>query len=386
MTDRHEIIRMIWDGESKVTAISLLAFLLLILSIPYRFAVIVRNFLYDQGMLRTKKLPCPVISIGNLTVGGTGKTPLAILLAGMLKENGFRPAVLSRGYGRREGKSSGVVSDGSRLLMDHRQAGDEPFLMSLLLPQIPVIVGADRFLTGKMAIEQLGADILILDDGFQHRGLYRDIDIVLLPAPIARPGESSRPLGNGRLLPGGSLREPPGSLRRADIIVITGSGNQAGSSLPDCWEPLLKGSTPRFQSFHRARAIIDTNGEARPLTFLQGKRIYAFSGIGNPRSFRRTIECLGANLSGFDAFPDHHHYDAAEIAGITAHARLSQSDIILTTEKDGVRLLEFPDFRANIFLLRIEMAFIPDGDGFLTQILDNLPAPIARPRKTANTE
>jgi tetraacyldisaccharide 4'-kinase len=254
--------------------------------------------------------------------------------------------------------------------MDHRQAGDEPFLMSLLLPQTPVIVGADRFVTGKKAIEELGADILILDDGFQHRSLYRDIDIVLL--------ESSRPLGNGRLLPVGSLREPPGSLRRADIIVMSGSGNpEAGSSLPFGWQPLLKGIAPCFRSCHRARAIIDGNREARPLDFLQGKRIYAFSGIGNPLSFRRTIEDLGANLSGFEAFPDHHYYSASEIAGITAHAQLLQADIILTTEKDGVRLLDFPDFLASIFLLRIEMAFIPDGDSFLKRILDNL--------KTVNT-
>lgn len=364
MTDRHEIIRIIWDGESKVSAISLLSFLLLILSIPYRLAVGVRNFLYDQGMLRSRKLPCPVISIGNLTAGGTGKTPLAILLGRLLNENGFRPAVLSRGYGRRGGKSNGVVSDGGRKLMDHRQAGDEPFLMSILLPQVPVIVGADRFLSGKTAIEELGADILILDDGFQHRGLYRDIDIVLL--------ESSRPFGNGRLLPGGSLREPLRGLRRADIIVFTGTGGETDNILPDCRQPSLKDLATCFQSCHRARAIIDANRDARPLDFLQGKRIYAFSGIGNPLSFRRTIEDLDVNLSGFEAFPDHHYYNAAEIAGITANAKLARSDIILTTEKDGVRLLDFPDFLATIFLLRIEMAFIPDGDGFLKRILDNL--------------
>ncbi len=366
MINRHEIIRRIWDEESRDArpCVSTLSSLLLILSIPYRFTVGVRNFLYDKGTLRSKKLPCPVISIGNLTAGGTGKTPLAILLGGMLKENGFRPAVLSRGYGRRGCKSIGIVSDGSRILMDHQEAGDEPFLMSLLLPQVPVVVGASRFLTGKTAIEELGADILILDDGFQHRGLYRDIDIVLL--------ENSRPLGNGRLLPGGSLREPPRALRRADIIVMTGSSKEADSSLPACLQPLLKDLSHCFQSCHKALAIIDANRDARPLAFLQGKSIYAFSGIGNPLSFRRTIEDLGASLAGFEAFPDHHYYGASELAGITAHAQLLQADIILTTEKDGARLLDFPYFLANIFLLRIEMAFIPDGDGFFKLILDNL--------------
>jgi tetraacyldisaccharide 4'-kinase len=370
MIDSHELIRRIWDEESEVPAISFLTSVLHILSIPYRLAVGMRNFLYDQGTLRSKKLSCPVISIGNLTVGGTGKTPLAILLGGMLKENGFRPAVLSRGYGRRGGNSIGVVSDGGRVLMDHREAGDEPFLMSLLLPQVPVIVGANRLLTGKTAIEKLGADILILDDGFQNRGLYRDIDIVLL--------ESSRPLGNGHLLPGGSLREHPRGLRRADIIVMTGSGREVDASMPDCLQPLLKNVTPFFSSRHKALAIIDANRDARPLAFLQGKRIYAFSGIGKPHSFRRTIEDLGADLLGFEAFPDHHYYVASELDGITAHAKLLQADIILTTEKDGARLIDFPEFLAIIFVLRIEMAFIPNGDDFFKLILDNL--------KTVSTE
>ena len=248
--------------------------------------------------------------------------------------------------------------------MDHQDAGDEAFLMSLLLPGVPVIVGVSRFLTGKTAIEELGADILILDDGFQHRGLHRDIDIVLL--------ESSRPLGNGRLLPGGSLREPSRGLRRADIVVMTGSGGEANSSMPASLQPLLMDLSPRFQSCHKARALIDANRDCRPLAFLQGKRIYAFSGIGNPHSFRRTIEGLGASLVGVKDFPDHHYYVASEIAAITAQAKLLKADIILTTEKDGVRLLDFPEFLANIFLLHIEMAFIPEGDGFFKLILDKL--------------
>jgi len=342
----------------------LLSSLLFILSFPYRLAVGVRNFLYDKGPLRSNKLRCPVISIGNLTAGGTGKTPLTILLVRMLKEKGFRPAILSRGYGRQGVKSIGVVSNGSYILMDHREAGDEPFLMSQLLPQVPVIVGASRFITGKKAIEELGADVLILDDGFQHRGLYRDIDIVLVG--------SKRPFGNGRLLPGGSLREPPQSLLRADIIVITGSSRKADSRLPARLQPILKHSSHCFQSCHAASAIIAANRDALPLAFLQGKRIYAFSGIANPLSFRRTIEDLGANLSGFETFPDHHYYDASEIASITAHAQMVKADIILTTEKDGVRLLDYPDFLATIFLLRIEMAFIPEGESFFKLILESL--------------
>jgi tetraacyldisaccharide 4'-kinase len=364
MINRHAIIRGIWDGESKVAAVSPLSCLLFILSLPYRLAVGVRNVLYDKGHLRSHKLPCPVISIGNLTAGGTGKTPLTLLLGRLLQEKGFRPAILSRGYGRQGVERIGVVSNGSRIFMDHREAGDEPFLMSILLPQVPVIVGPNRFFAGKKAIEELGADILILDDGFQHRSLFRDIDIVLL--------ERNRPLGNGRLLPGGSLRESPQALRRADIIVMTGRSSNTDSGLPVRLQPILKHSSHCFQACHEARAIMTANRDALPLAFLEGKRIYAFSGIGNPLSFRRTIEDLGANLSGFEAFPDHHYYTTSDIDCITSHAQRLEAEMILTTEKDGVRLRDYPVFLATIFLLRIEMAFIPEGDSFLKLILEYL--------------
>jgi tetraacyldisaccharide 4'-kinase len=334
------------------------------LSLPYQLAVAVRNKLYDYGWLRSKKLSCPVISIGNLSVGGTGKTPLAILLAGMLKGQGLKPAVLSRGYGRQNPSSLGIVSDGRRILMDHQQAGDEPFLISQLLPEVPVIVGPDRFLAGQKAIGELGADILILDDGFQHRRLYRDIDIVLLPG--------SRPLGNGHLLPAGSLREPPAALGRADIIVMNGGDREGGATLPAALPPVLKRSSRCFQSRHEPKALIAANRDALPLTFLQGKRIYAFSGIGNPLSFLRSIADLGAILCGHEAFPDHHSYSPSEVAAISVNARRSGADYILTTEKDGVRLLAYPDFLATLYLLRIEMAFIPGGGDFLKLILETV--------------
>jgi len=364
MINHQEVARRIWNDDRSVSAISLLSFLLFALSLPYRFAVVVRNYLYDNGILPSKKLGCPVISIGNLTAGGTGKTPLAILLGGMLKERGFRPAILSRGYGRKDGKIIGVVSDGSRILMDYQEAGDEPILMALLLPRIPIVVGASRYLTGEMAIQELGANILILDDGFQHRNLYRDIDIVLL--------ENERPSGNNRLLPAGPLREPLESLRRADIIVLTGNNSDGASTFPKDLQVVLEDSGHCFHSFHKPQAIIDVSGNARELDFLQGKRIFAFCGIANPLSFRRTIEKLGASLAALEAFPDHHCYDASELALIAAQAKILKVDIILTTEKDGARLTDFPDFMANVFILRIKMAFIPPDNSFINLILHKL--------------
>jgi tetraacyldisaccharide 4'-kinase len=235
--------------------------------------------------------------------------------------------------------------------------------MANCLPGVPVIVGACRFRAGQVAIEQ-GADILLLDDGFQHRALYRDVDIVLL--------DKERPLGNGRLLPGGSLREAPQALRRADIVVMTGTAAPVGQGLSPARQKLLAQVPHLFHAAHKAQAIMDGSGVELPLDFLQGKRVYAFAGIGRPLSFRRTIETLGAVITGFAVFPDHHCYQASELATITGEAAQTRSDIILTTEKDGVRLGGFKEFLEKLFLLRVEMSLIPAEEGLLNVILDKL--------------
>lgn len=364
MINRSEKLRKLWNGWQQVPAgSSFLSALLFVLSTPYAVVMCLRNIFYDCGLLRVQRLSCPVISIGNLTMGGTGKTPLVIMLADMLRTLGYKPAILSRGYGRTSDAKVAVVTAGGNLLMTPREAGDEPYLMAQLLHDVPVIVGACRFQTGQVAIEQ-GADILLLDDGFQHRALYRDVDIVLL--------DKDHPLGNGRLLPGGSLRESPRALRRADIAVLTGGGGPAGPGLPPARQGLLDDVPHLFQADHRARAIIDGSGAELPLDFLQGKRVYAFAGIGRPLSFRRTIEGLGADLTGFAVFSDHHCFKASELATITREAAQARSDIILTTEKDGVRLSNFKEFSKKLFLLRVEMTIMPAGAGFLDVILEKL--------------
>lgn len=365
MINRSEKLRRLWnDWQNVPQGLSFLSALFFVLSVPYAIVVYLKNILYNCGVLRSRRLSCPVISIGNLTVGGTGKTPLVMMLAGMLQTVGYRPAILSRGYGRTAGAKIAVVSDGGNILLTPREAGDEPYLMAQLLPGVPVIVGACRFQAGQMAIDRGAVDVLILDDGFQHRALYRDVDIVLL--------ERERPLGNGRLLPGGTLRESPQALRRVDLAVITGEGGTPGQRLPPARQRLLDGVPHLFHATHKARAIIDGRRSELPLDFLQGKRVYAFAGIGNPLSFRRTIDSLGVFLTGFAVFPDHHCFTASELATLTGQASQARSDIILTTEKDGVRLSDFPEFREKLFLLRVEMSLIPAGEGFLNAILDKL--------------
>ncbi|MBW2599013.1 MAG: tetraacyldisaccharide 4'-kinase [Deltaproteobacteria bacterium] len=188
------------------------------ISILYSGVVRLRNLFYQTGLFKVRKLGCRVISVGNITVGGTGKTPMVIMLANLLNEKGYRPAILSRGYAGKGKSRVNIVSDGKNLLMSPKNAGDEPALIAKSVRNVPVITGKNRYLTGKYAIEHFRADVLILDDAFQHRSVFRDIDIVLL--------DNQKPFGNGFTIPRGELREPASALERADIIVKTGNGRQ----------------------------------------------------------------------------------------------------------------------------------------------------------------
>jgi tetraacyldisaccharide 4'-kinase len=336
-----------WEGERTAGASVAIASALRLLSLPYGAAVALRNHLFDRKLLRTTKLPCLVVSVGNLTVGGTGKTPTVIFLAALLKEHGYRPAVLSRGYGGHAKASVNVVSDGNHVLLGWREVGDEPVMIAGALPDIPVLTGPKRSLTGMTAVERFGADILILDDGFQHRSLFRDIDIVLIDAAC--------PFGNGFLLPGGPLREPPQVLRRAGILVRTGDADHE--------EPLRKvPSLPSFRGTHRPRELVEAaTGRVSPPTALQGQKVFAFAGIGSPEAFRRGLTTLGAKIVSFRAFPDHHPYSRSDIEALRRLASESGAARIVTTEKDGVRLTDFPDFQSEISLLRVGMEITPAG-------------------------
>ena len=200
----------------------LLHFLLTFLSTLYGIGVRLRMILYDQGFFQTRKLPCAVISIGNLTVGGTGKTPMTIYLAQLLNGLGYKPAVISRGYKGLLEKKGGVVSDRQKVLLSPEVAGDEPFMMAQKLKEIPVLVGADRFRTGMKAVEQFSPDVIIFDDAFQHRRLKRDLDIVLI--------DDRTFLGNRHLLPRGILREPVAGISRGDLFVLTRCNDMSNSS------------------------------------------------------------------------------------------------------------------------------------------------------------
>ncbi|MCG6535232.1 MAG: tetraacyldisaccharide 4'-kinase [Syntrophales bacterium LBB04] len=358
-------MRKIWDGDCENRVLSLWYYFLIILELPYRFAIRARNYLYDKGIIETKKLSRSVISIGNIAVGGTGKTPAVIMLAQMLQKEGFKPAVLSRGYGGNSKKPVNIVSDGVNILAGYREVGDEPVLISQKILGIPVLTGKSRYAAGEIAINKFGADVLILDDGFQHRRLYRDIDIMLL--------DLKRPFGNGHLLPSGSLREFPDSISRAHIFLLTGSNVSEKDKKPYLVATLSKDQSNIFTSCHKPLDIRGGAGNRYyPLSILKGKRIYAFAGIGNPPSFCRTIKDLEAIPVGFLALSDHHNYSRRDILTIHNQARNAQADIILTTEKDAMRLGDYGNFLQEIFILRIELSLIPDSDAFINMIVEML--------------
>ncbi|MCK9197604.1 MAG: tetraacyldisaccharide 4'-kinase [Syntrophales bacterium] len=361
MKNLHTKLGSYWYPEGPLAPIHPFLITMMPFSFAYGAIVALRNQLYDRSILKQVKLSCPVISIGNITAGGTGKTPMTVLTANGLKAHGFRPAVLSRGYGGRLTTSGNVVSDGASILLSPEEAGDEPVLIATAAPGIPVVTGPDRCISGKLAIEKFGADVLVLDDALQHRRLFRDVNIVLL--------DEDRPFGNGRLLPAGPLRESPAALNRADVIVETGiSKGENGRKKPD-----VPDSIPVFRAHYQPLEIIRGNdNKILPPDLLQGKKLFAFTGIAAPDKFHTTLEELGAKIIKFLAFPDHYFYKQGDVQAIAGDAKTLNAEMLITTEKDGVKLLKFQDFYQKIFILRVGLRMDPDEKTFLSTLINLL--------------
>lgn len=339
------------EGRAGRLACWTLGPLLTILAWPYGLAHRLRLQAYTRSWVPSKRLPCRVLSVGNLTLGGTGKTPLVELIATWLQERGCRVGVLSRGYGRRGGASIVVASDGAHVLCSPEEAGDEPILLAEHLPGVPIIVGNDRFAAGMLAVERFGVDVLVLDDGFQHLSLARDRNILVLDA--------ARPLGNGRLFPRGDLREPPSALARADAVVFT----RWDPAIPTPALPHLPRPTPPL--FHSRHEPVDLHGlqdgQTLPLSSLRSRRVLAFCGIGTPASFRRTLDELGATVVAFRAFPDHHVYTHPELEALTHLVASVRAEMLITTEKDRIRLRRFLPLQYPVWELRIRARIMDQG-------------------------
>lgn len=402
-----------------------LRFLLIPLSWLYGLIVSIRNQLYAVGVLKARRLPCRVISVGNIAVGGTGKTPAVIAIAKHLRQENIRVAILLRGYRRASRERVTIVSDGERVCATLKESGDEAYMLARHLKGIPIVVGRQRYQAGRVALEHFDVDVLLLDDGFQHRQLARDVDILTIPvggdlvgraegkkdgAPIVP--SSLLPFQYGeKLLPAGTLREPWTALRRAGIILLTHT--DAVDMLR-----LTKNATPkprtRFQMFKNRRAfsalsmlkarVLDQTKATlqqlapnalilesvhRPVRLyplvpkhdfeetellhiakaFEGKRILAVCGVGNPDAFAGTLRRYSPARVTLLAFPDHHVYTEADMAEIDAAFQASQSDLIVTTQKDEQKLVNLlADRELVIAVLEIALV-ITEGVERLDEVL-----------------
>lgn len=326
----------------------------------YGLGVLGRLGLYRVGVLRRTRLSGRVISVGNITAGGTGKTPFVLLLVGEVRARGLRPAVVLRGYGGKKEGETLVVSDGKAIPRDYPEVGDEALLLARKLPDVPVVMSPDRVRGCQVAFGELAAQVAILDDGFQHLRVERDLDVLLL--------DRENPFGYGYLLPRGLLREPVGAVRRADLFVMTGMGEPSG---PFDVPPRLRrpGRVPVLQAVYTLTGLTDVRtGETVPEQDLRGQCVVAFSGIANPASFERTLKSLEIFPKHHVVFPDHHSYDASDLSRIAQRMADVRATVALTTEKDAVRLEKLlPPF--PIVTVGVKLT-LTDGQAELKRCLD----------------
>lgn len=331
------------------------------LSLLYGALIRFRSVLFRLHLLASNKLPCPVVSIGNITLGGTGKTPAVIAVAGFLARSQKHPVVVSRGYGRKDESKVLIVSDGRSILVNARIGGDEPLLIASKLPDVPLVVGSNRYQAAQHALQQFHADVVILDDGFQHRRLRRTLDIVLVDA--------TDPFGNGKLFPAGILREPVSALRRAQAVIVTRVDKK--ESMTGLMDEIRRNTQAQiFTSVHQPIDLVDCSaGDMKPLSALRGAKAFVFSGIARPLSFTSLLTSLGVNIAAESVYPDHHQYMKSDLAHIFRKAADARVNMIITTEKDMVRLKDLrPD---GIWALRIELAVVEreEWERFLSRML-----------------
>jgi tetraacyldisaccharide 4'-kinase len=312
------------------------------LSLVYALGAAAHRGLYGWGVLRARRLPCRVISVGNLVVGGSAKTPCAAWLARELKHRGHPVAIASRGYGRRDREPVRVVSDGRLVHAPLQAAGDEPWVLAAHAPGVPVLVGRDRSVVGLRAVAAFSAGVLVLDDGFQHHRLARDVEIVLFDASG---------LGNGFALPRGPLREPARALATADAIgVIDGE-------LPAADEALVRQLAPHALRFRARRVPVALRplGGGAPLHphRLRGQTVGMLCGLAQPQGFRRTLESLGASVVAERCFPDHHAFRAGDLANLRSDP--ARPTRWVTTEKDAAKILPSFVSGVDVSVLAIEL-------------------------------
>ena len=321
------------------------------LFIVYLLFVAIRNFLYDIKLLKITKLSCKIVSVGNITVGGAGKTPTVIAIAKFLQKENNSLAILSRGYGR-ESTGTRVVTDGKAAPASWKNVGDEPVLMAKHLSNIPIVVDENRIRGGEYLINKFNPEIIILDDGFQHRQLHRDIDIVLVNSNMSK--------FNNRILGFMNFREPWKSLKRAHIIFLTKSDSVASSA--KLLEKLKSTALPLFKTnINPSSFLIDQKTNKVDIKEFNGKTALLYSGIGDPKSFEKTVTNQNIDVLYTIKFRDHKNYTTSNIKKIRSKFNETNADVILTTEKD---FLKFNELDLPIYSIPVTMEI--DEKGFET--------------------
>jgi tetraacyldisaccharide 4'-kinase len=359
-------------GERRGAKASVVRFVLFGFSQVFLVAVKTRQFLYNVRILRDSTLGVQVIAIGNLTVGGTGKTPVVEKFARELRDQGRNVAILSRGYRskptplhrwamnklllRDDTTPPRVVSDGRNLLLDSDMAGDEPYMLASNLKDVVVLVDKDRVKSGRYAIEKFGCDTLLLDDGFQYWKLRgRRQDIVLI--------DRQQPFGNERLLPRGTLREPPSHLARAGAVFITKSDGKTAELRRRIGE--LNPDAGIIECIHHPLYLEDVfTGKREDLGFLKGLKVASFSGIAQPESFERSLVGLGAELVYAKRFADHHRFTQQEVLNAINRGKKRQAQAIVTTQKDAVRFPKIDRRDLAILFMRVEIKILSGAADF----------------------
>jgi tetraacyldisaccharide 4'-kinase len=323
------------SGRQRGPAAALARFALGLVEPPYTLAVAWRNQRYDRGRAAVHRVPAAVVSVGNLTLGGTGKTPMVEWIAGRIHRQGVRVAIVSRGYGA---GPSGV--------------NDEALELAQRLPDVPHVQNPDRVRAAERAIGEFGCELIVLDDAFQHRRLARDLDIVLLDA--------LEPFGFGHVFPRGTLREPAAGLRRAQVVALA-----RGELLPPDQRERIREEVHRLspqalwlETTHAPRALRAADGSETPLDALKGQSVAAFCGIGNPAGFRHTLAACGYEVAGFREFSDHHRYAPADVAALVARARRLDAAALVCTCKDLVKLRGCDFGTIPLWAISIELAFL----------------------------
>jgi tetraacyldisaccharide 4'-kinase len=349
-TDPEIRLRHYWEApDTPLVTAGLSA-----LSVGYRGALAVREAAYRLRLLHTGRLACPVISVGNITLGGSGKTPVVEAAVLALRELGAQPAVVSRGYGRVT-RGVHVVADRDRIKLGAREAGDEPRLLAERLPGVPVVVGENRLAAGLAAVDHCGATVLVLDDGFQHRTIVKDLEIVVV--------NGRTPWGNGRLFPRGMLREPLSALARAHLVVVT---NPAGAEDVDAVSEEVRRHNRQAPVVAAAYEVLGAcevdSGRRVSADQLRGRRLLAFAGLGTPQGFADTLAAVGVRAPGLVEFPDHHWFVSDDLASLARQSVAVAAEGLITTEKDSVRLRELPAPDVPLWVLLVRLRIVTGAE------------------------